>query len=332
MRWLMLIAAGVLICAALSALAYLAVPPHATMLAAVRTQCAPLPHNAYSACAEPTIRGLLRWTGRGLAACTALVVAFFALHPWWVRRRRDLVPLDDDTSSELRAELTALAGSGRQPTWLLAPYAYTVEGRAFGLPWRPYVRIDVGLGILFRTDRSRFRAVVTRELRRVRARAAGARYLAAGCLATLVTAVLLANPAARTSSSIDACLLGYWTVAPRLETMLLSDATVAVVASRGAIWSFTADGVATLYLGEETIRAVTYSGTGTIRWRMTARQGQVDLTEPAVEATLTGPSGTRRVPEPGEFALPSAYTCGAKTTTTAADEYAIVLHRVGAPS
>jgi hypothetical protein len=331
MQWLMLIAAGMLICALLSALAYLAVPPHATMLAAVRAQCSPLPHNAYSACAEPTIRGLLRWTGRGLAAGTALVVAFFALHPWWVRRRRDLVPLDDDTSPELRAELTALAGSGRPPTWLLAPYAYTVEGRAFGFPWHPYVRIDVGLGILFRTDRPRFRTAIIREMTRIRDRAAAARYLAAGCLITLTVALLAAGPAVRSASSVDACLLGYWTAAPSLQTMLLSDATAGVVANHGAIWSFTGDGTATLYLGEETIRTVSYSGKGTIRWRMTAHEGQVNLTHPAVKATLTGPGGVREVPDAGEYALPSTYTCTKNTTTAMADEYAIVLHRVGTP-
>jgi hypothetical protein len=332
LRWLTLIVGGVLICAILSALAYLAVPPHATLLASVRAQCSPLPENAYAACTAPTIRELITWIGRGLLIGTALVLAGYALHPWWVRRRRDLMPLEDDTSAELRSELSALAGSDREPTWLLAPYAYTAEGRAFGLPWRPYVRLDVGLGILFRTDRRQFRSVITRELERVRHRAHGARYLTAGCLVTLVAAAAAASPAARPASSIDACLLGYWTAAPRLQTMLLSDATAAVVANKGSIWSFTADGVATLYPGTETIRAVPYSGRGTIRWRVTAHQGHVDLTDPTVRATLTAPGGARRIPEPTEYALPPTYICTGDTTTTMADEYAIVLHRVGVPA
>jgi hypothetical protein len=327
-----LIVAGVAICAAVSVIAYLAVPPHATLLASVRAQCSPLPEDAYSACTEPTVHGLVTWIARGLVAGTLLAIAFFALHPWWVRRRRGLVPLDDDEEcADMRAELATLAGTGKQPAWLLAPYAYTEEGRAAGLPWRPFVRIDVGLGILFRTDPARFRAVVTRELDRLRDRACAARYLATGFLVTLVAAVPVAAPVTRPASAIDACLLGYWTEAPRLQAMLLSDATAAVVANRGAIWSFTADGVATLYLGEETIRAVVYAGAGTIRWRMTARQGRVDLTDPAVAATLTGPSGDRRAPEAGEFALPPVYTCAGNTTTTMADEYAITLHRVGRP-
>jgi hypothetical protein len=63
---------------------------------------------------------------------------------------------------------------------------------------------------------------------------------------------------------------------------------------------------------------------------MTAHQGQVTLTQPAVKATLTGPGGVHRVPDAGQYALPSAYTCTRNTATTMADEYAIVLHRVGA--
>jgi hypothetical protein len=262
LRSLARVFAAVAIGAALFTLVYLAVPPHAAILASVHTECAALHGHARAACTEPVLRDLIAWIGRGLIGATVLLGAVSVAHPWLVRRRDDLVPLDGDTA--LRAELAGLAEAGRQPEWLLAPYAYTEGGRGFGLPWRPYVRIDVGLGILFRTDRSRFRAAVTRELDRLRERAVGARYLAAGSLVTLTAAVPAAIPA-HPPASIDKCLLGYWTEEPSAPPVLLPDTTVARVERRGAIWSFTGDGTATLHLGQETIRSTVYAGTGTIR-------------------------------------------------------------------
>jgi hypothetical protein len=321
--WLTRIAAGLALCAMLSVLVYLAVPPHAAQFAAARTQCAPLPHDAYAACTAPTTRDLVAWMGRGVLAGIALVVALAALHPWWVRRRGGLVALDDGAAPSLRAELAELAGAGREPTWLLAPYAYTARGRAFGLPWRPCVRIDVGLGILFRSDPLRFRAVVGRELDRLRDRGAGARYLAAGCLIAVVAAAPAARPVSHPASPIDACLLGYWIEAPRPQVMLRRDGTVTWTRHRGGIWSFTTAGVATLYLGRATVRSLEFSGTGTIRWRVATRPGEMDLTEPAVTATPTAP-------DPGDFVLPSTYTCRGDTATMSTDLYNAVLRRVGA--
>ena len=326
--WIARFVAALITWVALTVLAYLAVPPHAAMLAAVRAQCAPLPRPAYAACTASARHGLIGWTGRGVIVGIALAVVVFAVHPWWTRRRHDLAPLGD-TAADLRTELTRLTGPGRQPAWLLAPYAYTERSRAFGPPWRPSVRIDVGLGILFRTDRPRFRAVVAGELDRLRDRAAGTRYLTAGCLVTLAAAVPAAGPAPHPSSSIDACLPGYWTEEPRTQPMLLPDNSAGWVTRHGAIWSFTASGTATLFLGDETLRTVAHRGTGTIRWRMTTPPGRLELTEPVVTAGLTDPDGVIRVPAADEFALPGAYTCDATTATMSGDLDVTVLHRVG---
>jgi len=327
-RWLGRFVVALIAWTALAVLAYLAIPPHAATLAAVRGQCAPLPGDAFRACTGPAVRDLVGWTGRSVVAGVALAVVIYALHPWWVRRRHDLAPLDD-SSPALLSELSRLTGPGRQPRWLLAPYAYGERGRAFGWAWQPSVRIDVGLGILARTDRPRFRAVVTGELDRLRDRAAGTRSLAAGCLVTLAAAAPAAGPASSPPSSIDRCLLGYWTEEPRSLTMLLPGMTAAWGTRRGAIWSFTAGGTAVLHVGDETVRGVAYRGAGTIRWRVTAGQGRLELTAPVVGATLTGPDGVARAPEADRFAPAESYTCGAGTVTMPTDLDMTVLHRVG---
>ncbi|MFI5933962.1 hypothetical protein [Actinoplanes sp. NPDC051494] len=350
-RALARLVAGTAVCAAAGVLAYLAVPPHATRLEAAGEQCSSLPADAYHACTAPAVLELIAWAGRGVLTGIVVLGVLFALHPWWIRRRDALVPLDDKAFTALRSELSALAGvhpAGTrpvraEPTWLLAPYSYADRSRAFGLPWRPFIRLDVGLGILFRTDRARFRSAVGQELDRLRDRSAGTRCLAGGCLLVLTAAAPWAIPAQHRSSTIDACLIGYWTEAPSLRPVLLPDTTVAWAAREAAIWSFTGDGTVTLHLGDEsirptppaantadsTVRAVDYRGAGTIRWRMTTRQGRIELTEPVVEATLTRPGGATRVPDAGEFTFPGGYACRGDTATMPTELDDIELRRVG---
>ncbi|GAA2514469.1 hypothetical protein Ahu01nite_082260 [Winogradskya humida] len=332
------IVGGAGICAVLALLSYGAVPSHAAALVAVREQCSTLPGDAFRDCITPVVDGLVSWVARVMIVGVAMVVGVAALHPWWMLRGSDQVP--EGLGAEL-AGLAGLAGPGREPAWVLAPYAYTSEGRAFGLPWRPCVRLDVGLVILFRTDRARFRAVITRELDRLRDRAVGAWCLAAGSLLVLAAAIPAAGwPGPRTVTAIDACLVGFWAEVPHLQPALLRDATVAWVERRGAIWSFTGDGAATLYLGSETVSAVAhsgaqtigtvaYSGAGTIRWRLDARHGRMELAEPAVTATLSEPGGASLVPEAGDFALPDSYSCRGNTTTTPTELTTITLRRIG---
>ncbi|WP_213002949.1 hypothetical protein [Winogradskya consettensis] len=329
------IVGGAGICVVLALLSYVAVPSHATTIVAVREQCSALPHDAYPHCVAPVVDSLLNWVARGMIVGVGVVVVFVGLQTWWMLRGSDRVP------DGLAAELAALAGGGRRPTWVLAPYAYTSGGCVFGVPWRPYVRLDVGLVVLFRTDRARFRAVVARELARMRARATGGRCLAVGCVLVLVAAApLTRTPAPDPATAIDACLLGFWAEVPHLQPALLRDATVGWVERGGAIWSFTGDGAATLYLGTETVSAVAhpgaetvgtvaYSGAGTIRWRMDARSGRMDLAEPAVSATLTEPGGASLVPEAGDYALPGSYSCRGDTTTAPTELTTITLRRIG---
>jgi hypothetical protein len=316
----------VLLCAAV----YLAVPPHAAMLASARVGCAPLPRDAYQACTAPVLRDLLTWNGRGLLAGVALAVTVAVLHPWWERRRGGLVPID---SPALRAELTGLSEPGREPTWLLAPYSYSEGGRAFGLPWRPFVRIDVGLGILHGTDPGRFRSIVAGELERLRHRSTSVRCLSAGLLLTAVAATSMSMPARHPASAIDGCLIGFWSEAPVMRARRVAQGgpeQLTWVARRGAVWSFGRDGTATLYLGDETIRTVDYKGAGSVRWRVTTRDGWLDLAAPVVAGTVTGPDGSARAADPEELALPGVYTCEGDSLTAAADLSVVELRRIPA--
>lgn len=326
--WTVRVAGLILLGVLLSGLSYLVVPAHAAELWSAGQRCSVLPGAAYRECLMPSVSALITWTGRGLIVAVVLLVASVLLHPWWLRRREGLVPVE---AGGLRAELAGLAGSEGRPEWLLSPYGYGQGARAFGPPWRPCVRLDVGLGILLGTDRARFRSIVTRELDRLRDRAVGARYLTAGCLVTLLAAVPAASPDRHPASALDGCLLGFWSEEPRSQAVLLGGTAVAWVFRHGAIWSFAADGTATLYLGSETIRSAVYAGTGTIRWRATSGQGMIDLSSPSVAATLTGPDGVAHVPSADDFALPGIYSCHGAVAAAPSDLYTVVLHRIGGP-
>jgi hypothetical protein len=86
--------------------------------------------------------------GIGLAGQIGLAGLLYALHPWWLTRRRRLVRLSAESNDDVLADLAMLsrqAGLSNQPMWLLAPYAGAQGGQAFGLPRRRRVALDVGL-------------------------------------------------------------------------------------------------------------------------------------------------------------------------------------------
>ncbi|AGL17037.1 hypothetical protein [Actinoplanes sp. N902-109] len=275
---------------------------------------------------EPALSTVIGWLSRGLIGAVVSAAVLLALHPWWVRRRHAMMPLDGD--AELRAELAGLAGGGRQPVWLLAPYAYTETGRMFGLPWRRCMRIDVGLAILFRADRVRFRSAVSRELVRPRhSKALIGMGAGAVVMAVAATASTAAGPAHR-PSAVDRCLVGFWVEAPSVQPMLLPGSVVARVERRGAIWSFSPDGTATVHPGRSTIDSTVYEGTGAIHWTVDTTPGQLTLTAPTGTAALVAADGTSRPLDAGDSALPGPYTCREDTMTAPGELSVAVLHRI----
>ncbi|WP_328534763.1 M48 family metalloprotease [Micromonospora zamorensis] len=131
-------------------------------------------------CLRPFFAAQATTVGVGLAGQIGLAGLLYALHPWWLTRRRRLVPLPADRNADVLADLAMLArqaGLPHQPTWLLAPYAATHGGQAFGLPRRRRVALDVGLLVRFDTDRPGFRAVIRHELAHLRNRDVDQAYL-----------------------------------------------------------------------------------------------------------------------------------------------------------
>jgi Zn-dependent protease with chaperone function len=131
-------------------------------------------------CAAPTTLAQVSWAGYGLVILFGLAAVLYRLHPWWIVRRHRLIPLTAGKSPELVAYLDGLsreAGLPRPPGWLLAPYAGTVGGLAFGRRKLPFVQLDAGLVTRYTTDRPGFRAVLLHELAHVRHRDAGRTYL-----------------------------------------------------------------------------------------------------------------------------------------------------------
>jgi Zn-dependent protease with chaperone function len=156
-------------------------------------------------CVGPSLRMQAGGVAAGLAAEFMVAGLLFVLHPWWLRRRRRMVPLDVRDNADVFDELdtlareaglarpvraaarpaqaagpaspTDMAGRDGLPQWLLAPYAATHGGQAFGLPGRRQVCLDVGLLVRFDTDRAGFRAVVRHELAHLHNRDVGRTYL-----------------------------------------------------------------------------------------------------------------------------------------------------------
>lgn len=95
---------------------------------------------------------------------TGLIYLFL---PFWIRRRKRLIPLPLAQMPELAVELSELcreAGLTRQPQFVWNPLNPSSEGFAFGHLGRYWVAIGGGLIKQFYTDRSAFRSVLRHEL------------------------------------------------------------------------------------------------------------------------------------------------------------------------
>ncbi|MGW7542579.1 M48 family metalloprotease [Streptomyces sp. NPDC054770] len=157
-----------------------------------------------NACERPYLLHETGWIAAGLTVEVAVALLLYTLHPWWPRisRRPALgngsapwwrpvgsvplprwsrkVQLTGDENADVLEELDRLArdaGLSRSPLWLIDPYATTAGGRAYGLPGRPRVCIDMGLLIRYDLDRGGFRAVVRHELAHHHHRDVGRTYL-----------------------------------------------------------------------------------------------------------------------------------------------------------
>ncbi|MFE2415868.1 M48 family metalloprotease [Streptomyces hokutonensis] len=157
-----------------------------------------------NACERPYFLHEAGCIATGLMAEAAVAVLLYALHPWWPRLRRrptsrgesgsrwrragsfrlpqwsGKVQLTGDDNADVLEELNSLAratGLSQLPLWLVDPYATTTGGRAYGLPGRPRICLDVGLLVRYDLDRNGFRAVVRHELAHHRHRDVGRTYL-----------------------------------------------------------------------------------------------------------------------------------------------------------
>ncbi|MFI6407236.1 M48 family metalloprotease [Streptomyces sp. NPDC050548] len=154
----------------------------------------------------------------GLMVEAAVAVLLYALHPWWPRLKRRpasrvgsgprwrpagsvrlprwsrKVRLTGEENADVLAELDSLAratGLSRLPLWLVDPYATTTGGRAYGLPGRPRICLDVGLLVRYDLDREGFRAVVGHELAHHRHRDVGRTYLTVSLWWSFVATALI---------------------------------------------------------------------------------------------------------------------------------------------
>ncbi|WP_406168605.1 hypothetical protein [Streptomyces sp. NBC_00996] len=157
-----------------------------------------------NACERPYLLHELGWIATGFTVELAAALLIYALHPWWPRISRrpgssigsgqlwwptgsvrlprcsGKVQLAGDENADVLKALETLsreAGLSRSPVWLIDPYATTAGGRAYGLPGRPRVCLDMGLLIGYDLDREGFHTVVRHELAHHHHRDVGRTYL-----------------------------------------------------------------------------------------------------------------------------------------------------------
>ena len=171
-----------------------------------------------NACERPYVLHEAGCIAIGLMLEAAVAVLLYALHPWWPRLRRRpasrvgsgprwlqagsvrlprwsrKVRLTGVENADVLEELDSLAratGLSRLPLWLVDPYATTTGGRAYGLPGRPRICLDVGLLVRYDLDREGFRAVVRHELAHHRHRDVGRTYLTVALWWSFVATALI---------------------------------------------------------------------------------------------------------------------------------------------
>jgi Zn-dependent protease with chaperone function len=237
-RFALLIAVVVATSSVMFMLLHLLVPGNAARQVAAFKSCRADDAARVTRCLAPVYLDEVSWAGYGLVILFGSAVVLYWLHPWWIIRRRRLVPLSAANSPELLAyldELSGQAGLARPPAWLVAPYNATVSGLAFGHARRRCVQLDAGLVVRYTTDRAAFRAVVLHELAHLLHRDVGKTYLTIAIWRAYVTValipfVVLAIPLGRPLTA----LTSHWTATLAIIAALLA-LTVLVHLTRNAI-------------------------------------------------------------------------------------------------
>lgn len=128
------------------------------------------------------------------AAVLVLAVLLYLMLPAWQRRRRSLVPLGAvDPDRALREHLPGLearAGLTVAPGYLVDLSAGGNDALVFGRMGGYTVRLDAGLVVLFRRERSAFEATMLHELAHVRNRDVDVTYLTVALWRVFLVCVL----------------------------------------------------------------------------------------------------------------------------------------------
>ncbi|MCO6003550.1 M48 family metalloprotease [Actinoallomurus purpureus] len=131
-------------------------------------------------CLQPVYREQVSWAVYGTVLVFGLAALIYWVYPHWFIRRRRLSPISADDAPELAAyleDLTRQAELDFRPSFLIAPYARTSSGLAFGRYGRRHVQLNAGLVTTFGRDRAKFGAVVMHELAHLRNRDVDITYL-----------------------------------------------------------------------------------------------------------------------------------------------------------
>ncbi|MGW6443942.1 hypothetical protein [Lentzea sp. NPDC055074] len=123
--------------------------------------------DGYRACLEPFVHGRAWWLAGGLALLLGATSLIYALHPVWLRYRRNLTPLPEELVEPLDS-LVARAALAKAPVFLVDRAKTRAGAVTFGTHGRRYVALNVGVMALRRIEPESFRTIVLDELARVR--------------------------------------------------------------------------------------------------------------------------------------------------------------------
>jgi hypothetical protein len=109
------------------------------------------------------------WGFAGMGIVLLLACIIYLSQPMWYSRSRQLILLDHVDDPVFVERVRFLASAARTPhvRFLISPSIRRQDARAFGFPWRPYVKLDSGLRLVLRKNLDLFDAKVNHELAHV---------------------------------------------------------------------------------------------------------------------------------------------------------------------
>lgn len=123
--------------------------------------------DSYRSCLEPFVHGRGWWLAGGLALLLGVTSLLYALHPLWLRYRRNLAPVPKELVGPLDS-LVAEATLAKAPVFLIDRAKIRAGAVTFGTHGRKYVALNVGVMALRRIEPESFRTIVLDELAHVR--------------------------------------------------------------------------------------------------------------------------------------------------------------------